>query len=75
MGRGWRMVESTRKGALSVTPLRSPPRVRLAGHCPGSLTKDEGAAPAQWPAHAMQTLPRWRWGEWVAMPNTMYLTL
>jgi hypothetical protein len=57
------------KGALSVTPLRSPPRVRLAGRCPGSLAKSAGAAPTQWPAHAIQTLPRWRWGDGWRCPN------
>ena len=41
----------TRKGALSVTPLRTPPRVGLAGHCPAPLACGEGAA------HCTVTLP------------------
>ena len=46
-----------KEGGLVSDPLRSPPRVRLAGCWPGPLAKRPGAAPAQWPAHAMQTLP------------------
>jgi len=59
-GRGWRTVETTRRGEEGGGvryPLHNPPSVTLPAGCTGPLAPTAGPDPASWPTPSILALP------------------